>query len=160
MISFYGVSYGIIPGSLLCLAAALRSTKQGLQPTIGFCWSFPLKQTALNRGILLDWTKGFTCDGKIRGSGSEVRGAGGGKGGEGGQTRGILLDWTKGFTSDGKVCAKGGGRGPWRGRTRGRLGEDLCAGWWGRGRKGGRGSVERSDMRHPAGLDQGLHLRR
>lgn len=116
------MSYGIIPGSLLCLAAALHSTKQGLQPTIGFCWSFPLKQTALNRGI--------------------------------------LLDWTKGFTSDGKVCAKGGGRGPWRGRTRGRLGEDLCAGWWGRGRKGGRGSVERSDMRHPAGLDQGLHLRR
>ena len=26
-------------------------------PIIGFCFSFALKQTALDRGILLDWTK-------------------------------------------------------------------------------------------------------
>lgn len=86
------MSYGIIPGSLLCLAATLRSTKQGLQPTIGFCWSFPLKQTALNRGILLDWTKGFTCDGEARAQGSGVGGwwgPGEGQGREGVQGWGV-----------------------------------------------------------------------
>eukprot|EP00798_Chlamydomonas_sp_ICE-L_P007476 gene7476-621_t len=34
-------------------------------PTIGFCWSFPLKQTSVNEGILMDWTKGFTCTGVV-----------------------------------------------------------------------------------------------
>jgi hexokinase len=31
---------------------------------VGFCFSFAIKQLSLNQGILLDWTKGFTCSGK------------------------------------------------------------------------------------------------
>ncbi|GAX74157.1 hypothetical protein CEUSTIGMA_g1606.t1 [Chlamydomonas eustigma] len=30
-------------------------------PLVGFCFSFAIKQLSFNRGILLDWTKGFTC---------------------------------------------------------------------------------------------------
>ncbi len=37
--------------------------KAGGEPVVGFCFSFPMAQTALDKGVLLDWTKGFTCDG-------------------------------------------------------------------------------------------------
>lgn len=30
---------------------------------MGFCFSFPMDQTALNRGRLIKWTKGFTNQG-------------------------------------------------------------------------------------------------
>ncbi|CAM6098379.1 unnamed protein product [Calypogeia fissa] len=33
------------------------------QRELGFTFSFPVKQTAINSGILIQWTKGFTCDG-------------------------------------------------------------------------------------------------
>jgi len=39
--------------------------KSGQLPVVGFCFSFPLKQTALDKGVLLDWTKDFTCSGVI-----------------------------------------------------------------------------------------------
>lgn len=34
-------------------------------PVLGFCFSFAIKQTALDSGVLLDWTKGFTCSGVV-----------------------------------------------------------------------------------------------
>ncbi|KAF5830028.1 hexokinase [Dunaliella salina] len=34
-------------------------------PVVGFCFSFPMDQTSLTQGLLLDWTKGFTCTGVI-----------------------------------------------------------------------------------------------
>jgi hexokinase len=33
---------------------------------LGFTFSFPVKQTAINSGLLIGWTKGFTCDGVVR----------------------------------------------------------------------------------------------
>ena len=35
----------------------------GVTPAVGFCFSFPMDQTALNRGKLIKWTKGFTNQG-------------------------------------------------------------------------------------------------
>eukprot|EP00983_Pelagomonas_calceolata_P135345 1162146-Pelagomonas_calceolata.AAC.2 len=32
-------------------------------PVVGFCFSFPMEQTSLTQGVLVDWTKGFTCTG-------------------------------------------------------------------------------------------------
>ena len=30
----------------------------GEEPTLGFCFSFPVNQTALDHGTLIRWTKG------------------------------------------------------------------------------------------------------
>lgn len=35
------------------------------RPAVGFCWSFPLEQTALDSGKLLCWTKGFDVPGVV-----------------------------------------------------------------------------------------------
>lgn len=32
---------------------------------LGFTFSFPLKQEALTTGLLVQWTKGFNCDGVV-----------------------------------------------------------------------------------------------
>lgn len=32
---------------------------------LGFTFSFPVKQTSINSGLLIQWTKGFTCDGVV-----------------------------------------------------------------------------------------------
>ncbi len=32
---------------------------------VGFCFSFAVQQTGLASGVLLDWTKGFTCPGVV-----------------------------------------------------------------------------------------------
>lgn len=37
-------------------------------PVVGFCFSFPSAQTALDKGVLVDWTKGFTCTGVWQGA--------------------------------------------------------------------------------------------
>nr|QNL10624.1 hexokinase [Haematococcus lacustris] len=42
-----------------------NSMKAGGLPVVGFCFSFPTHQTALDAGVLLDWTKNFTCVGAI-----------------------------------------------------------------------------------------------
>jgi len=34
-------------------------------PRIGFTFSFPMEQTGINKGRLLRWTKGFTCEGGV-----------------------------------------------------------------------------------------------
>ena len=46
------------------IPATSQSEQDGI-PIVGFCFSFPMKQTAIDQGILLDWTKGFTCDGVV-----------------------------------------------------------------------------------------------
>lgn len=40
-----------------------RSTSESLQ--LGFTFSFAVNQTAINRGTLMHWTKGFNCTGAI-----------------------------------------------------------------------------------------------
>jgi len=35
------------------------------RPAVGFCWSFPLEQTALDAGRLMCWTKGFDVPGVV-----------------------------------------------------------------------------------------------
>jgi hexokinase len=39
------------------------ASRAGRLPVVGFCFSFPMNQTAIDAGVLLDWTKGFTCEG-------------------------------------------------------------------------------------------------
>ncbi len=34
-------------------------------PIIGFCFSFPVEQTAVDAGTLLRWTKGYTNPGAV-----------------------------------------------------------------------------------------------
>ncbi|KAJ3310149.1 glucokinase [Boothiomyces sp. JEL0838] len=51
-----------------CVAAFCKD--YGLDPTgdsipMGFTFSFPCKQIAIDKGILLTWSKGFICDGVI-----------------------------------------------------------------------------------------------
>jgi hypothetical protein len=51
-----------MPNYALLLVAKHR--KDGKEPVVGFCFSFAMKQTAINAGTLLAWTKGFTCSGE------------------------------------------------------------------------------------------------
>lgn len=38
---------------------------QGRQREIGFTFSFPVKQTSIDAGILIKWTKGFAVSGTV-----------------------------------------------------------------------------------------------
>lgn len=38
---------------------------QGRQREIGFTFSFPVKQTSIDSGILIKWTKGFAVSGTV-----------------------------------------------------------------------------------------------
>ncbi len=37
----------------------------GIPPNVGFCFSFPVEQLALNSGKLVQWNKGFNVSGVI-----------------------------------------------------------------------------------------------
>lgn len=39
---------------------------QGWKREIGFTFSFPVKQTSIDSGILIKWTKGFAVSGTVR----------------------------------------------------------------------------------------------
>jgi hexokinase len=46
-------------------SGALPTGPGAPRPAVGFCWSFPLEQTALDAGRLLRWTKGFDVPGVV-----------------------------------------------------------------------------------------------
>jgi hexokinase len=46
-------------------AGAVPTGPGAPRPAVGFCWSFPLEQTALDSGKLLCWTKGFDVPGVV-----------------------------------------------------------------------------------------------
>jgi hexokinase len=39
--------------------------QQGRKREIGFTFSFPVKQTSIDSGILIKWTKGFAVSGTV-----------------------------------------------------------------------------------------------
>lgn len=39
----------------------LGTPEGGEHPVVGFCFSFPVDQTALDAGTLIQWTKGASC---------------------------------------------------------------------------------------------------
>jgi len=40
----------------------------GRKRELGFTFSFPVKQTSIDSGILINWTKGFAVSGTVGGS--------------------------------------------------------------------------------------------
>lgn len=54
------LSFSTLP---LLVPVCHACSQAGKEPVVGFCFSFAMKQTAVNAGTLLAWTKGFTCSG-------------------------------------------------------------------------------------------------
>lgn len=48
-----------------CRLSLRSSIKEHELPIIGFCFSFPVEQTAVDAGKLLRWTKGYTNPGAV-----------------------------------------------------------------------------------------------
>lgn len=49
--------------SNLLTECCVHRPEEGSTLNVGFCFSFPMDQTAMNRGKLIKWTKGFTNSG-------------------------------------------------------------------------------------------------
>lgn len=105
-------TYMVARVTAVCVVRALSAEA----PVVGFCFSFPMAQTALNKGVLLDWTKGFTCSGGRAAGGREAGGTGAGElgrhrvqgygnlGGEGGQKQEALPRIHPPHTHPWRVC--------------------------------------------------------
>lgn len=55
--------FGFLADSLKGFIARHKPEDLQARPTVGFCFSFPMEQAALDSARLVAWTKGFDVDG-------------------------------------------------------------------------------------------------